>query len=531
MIGIQPTSFLVQRLLTRKILKCGQRSFLYLWLSLMPFLATNLLSGEYAELRFVDAETGRGIPLVEARTVNDVLLVTDNFGRIAIAEPEWMDRDVYFSVRSHGYEIDRDGFGFSGVKVPLKPGSKHEFRLKRTNIAERIARLTGEGRFRDSVLLGYPVGDSHRQTPGGVVGQDSVQAIPFKNQLYWFWGDTQRIDYPLGLFRTAGARSSLHPLDDRRLSEGISFDYFVDPKGKFARSMIPYPSKPQGVVWITGLATVRDKTGIEKLVVHYSRREGLSKELEQGLAVWNDDKEIFEPVLVLSLEETWRKPSGHPVIYEEDGKRWLLFGSPHPNVRVEARLEQVLDPTAYEAFTCNKRDAKKNVLPEFNAAGIPMWRWQKELPPTDSKQERAWLNDRLITQEMCRFLPFDAQAPDRSVQLHSGTVQWNAYRNRWILIAGEYGGTSSLLGEVWYAEATSPLGPFKKGIKIATHDRMSFYNVCHHPFLDSSDGRFIYYEGTYTKDFSGSQEATPRYNYNQVLYRLDLGSNKLDRAR
>jgi hypothetical protein len=33
----------------------------------------------------------------------------------------------------------------------------------------------------------------------------------------------------------------------------------------------------------------------------------------------------------------------------------------------------------------------------------------------------------------------------------------------------------------------------------------------------------IYFEGTYTHDFSGNPETTPRYEYNQVMYRLDLG--------
>ena len=59
--------------------------------------------------------------------------------------------------------------------------------------------------------------------------------------------------------------------------------------------------------------------------------------------------------------------------------------------------------------------------------------------------------------------------------------------------------------------------------------------VCHHAFLDRDGGRVIHFEGTYTNDFKGNPWKTPRYNYNQVLYRLDLGnkilqgSNPLDR--
>ncbi len=36
------------------------------------------------------------------------------------------------------------------------------------------------------------------------------------------------------------------------------------------------------------------------------------------------------------------------------------------------------------------------------------------------------------------------------------------------------------------------------------------------------DSPIVLFEATYTKEFSGNAEATPRHDYNQVLYRLDL---------
>ena len=41
----------------------------------------------------------------------------------------------------------------------------------------------------------------------------------------------------------------------------------------------------------------------------------------------------------------------------------------------------------------------------------------------------------------------------------------------------------------------------------------------------------IYFEGTYTREFSGNPVATPRYDYNQLMYRLDLADPRLERAR
>ena len=68
-------------------------------------------------------------------------------------------------------------------------------------------------------------------------------------------------------------------------------------------------------------------------------------------------------------------------------------------------------------------------------------------------------------------------------------------------------------------------------MKVATHNKQTFYNVCHHPFLDQDDGRTIFFEGTYTEEFSGSHHFTPRYDYNQVLYKLVLSSPELLPAR
>src|SRR6185436_14141225 len=104
----------------------------------------------------------------------------------------------------------------------------------------------------------------------------------------------------------------------------------------------------------------------------------------------------------------------------------------------------------------------------------------------------------------------------------SGSVCWNAYRKRWVMIAVQTFG-SSMLGEVWYAEADTPLGPWVYARKVVTHEKYSFYNPKQHPFFTNDGGRVLFFEGTYTHTFSGNSDATPRYDYNQVMYRLDLG--------
>lgn len=490
--------------------------------------ADDAKAGPWAEIRVVDAETGRGVPLVELETVNRLLFVTDSAGRVAFQEPGLMGREVYFTVRSHGYDAKKDGFGFAGAKVTPRAGAVAEIKVTRRNVAERLCRLTGEGRFRDSELLGHKV-PAESPNPGRVAGQDSVQAVVYKGSVLWFWGDTQRMGYPLGLFRTAGAKTAVPPpaFDP---AAGLPFDYFTDKTG-FARAMIPIPERPEGVVWIDGVCVVPDRGGAERLVAHYTRRKGLAAELEHGVAVFDDAKAVFEPVKQLPVDETWRHPRGHPIIHEDGGKRWLLSGNPVPTVRVPATFEDVIDPAKYEAFTCAKsaRGGKPDE-PEV-ADGATVWRWRADLPPVESPTEFRWVKAGKVAAKHARLCPADAANPADRVQLHNGTVHWNEHRKRWVLVAGQSGGKTSNLGEVWYAEAAHPTGPFETAVKVVTHDRMSFYNVCHHPFLDRDGGRVIHFEGTYTADFSGNPHRTPRYEYNQILYRLDLDAAALRAAR
>jgi hypothetical protein len=286
--------------------------------------------------------------------------------------------------------------------------------------------------------------------------------------------------------------------------------------------MMPHPQEPEGVVWLTSVCVVHDESGKERMVAHYTRRKSLAEELEHGLCVFQDDRQIFESVRTLPLEERWRHPAGHPIPYRDDaGTEWLIFGSPSPNVRVRATLADVLDPTKYEAYTC-RSDADESSPPAVDEEGFPHWRWQADLPPVSSEQEAEWVRRGELNPERTRFYPAATGAPETHVQLHSGTVRWNAFRNRWVLIACQLHGDSSLLGEIWYSEAVHPTGPFEQAVKVATHDRQSLYNVCHHEFLDADDGRTIYFEGTYTNSFSGNPHQTPRYNYNQILYRLAI---------
>jgi hypothetical protein len=329
----------------------------------------------------------------------------------------------------------------------------------------------------------------------------------------------------------AGATSRLPSERGLDPAQGVNLTYFMDGDG-FARAMAEVADR-EGVVWLDGICTVTDRTGAERMVAHYSRRPGLAGEYEQGLMVYNDEREMFEVVRQLPLEETWRFVHHHPIEIEFDGQRYLLMGTPFLNTRVPATLEAVLDPGQYESWSCIEPAADSTTAaPRRRTDGQLDYRWQAG-PPVTQREEARWLKEQQVAPHELRYLPADDASSDRRVTMHAGTVRWNEYRSRWILVANSISDVAdepSLLGEVWYAESTGPQGPFRRAVRIVTHRQQSFYNPCHHTFFDQAGGRVIYFEGTYCNTFTNSA-ATPRYNYNQIMYRLALDDPGLRGAR
>ncbi len=440
------------------------------------------------EIRVIDEQTQRGVPLVELETVNHTHSFTDSAGEVAFDEPGLLGREVFFNIRSHGYEFPKDGFGFVGARLSTTPGGSVTLKIKRLNVAERLYRLTGAGIYRDTILLGNNAPISEPVLNSEVLGQDSVQCAIYRGKIYWFWGDTQRARYPLGHFRTSGATSELPTKGGLDPAVGVNFKYFTGADG-FSRPMCPLdPTKP-GPVWLDGLCVVPDETGRERLVAHYSRMKGFEV-LEHGIVIFDDEKDRFEPLKVLDLKERFRCPTAHSM---RSGDH-IYFGEPGPWIRVKADLASISEPSNYE---------------RWNASGQ---KWERDEKPAPPKIEPA---------------DVDGGNPPR---LQSGTVEWNEFRQRWIMIAVQRGGTS-VLGEVWYSEARELTGPWHRAKKIATHERYSFYNPAHHPFFDQTGGRHIFFEGTYSETFSGNPVPTPRYDYNQMMYRLDLEDPRLIPAR
>lgn len=473
--------------------------------------------------RILDTDTKRGVPLVFLETVHAVRFVSDSAGIVAVDEPALRDREVWFSIHSDGYEYPADGFGNRGLRVRVVRGQSKVIELQRTQLAERLYRVTGAGIYRDSVMVGLPVPIQEPLMNGGVLGQDGALTAIYRGRLYWFWGDTSRASYPLGNFASSGATSKLPGSGAVDPGRGIDLHYFVGEDG-FSRAMCPLPGP--GVVWLDGLTVLRENEQ-ERMLCRYSRMQDLGTRLEHGYAEWSDEREVFEKLHTLPESEE-RHASGHPLRASLDGEEWILFANPFPVLRVRARCEDYVSPDAYEAFSCllpGRAWSDSEPPLERDAEGALVWAWKRNCAPVSPERWAKLLERRHVRADDGPLRLRDIETGAR-LRVHSGSLSLNEYRGKWVMIFLQAFGRS-MLGEVWYAEADAPTGPWTEARRVVTHSDYSFYNPRQHPYFAQEGGRFIYFEGTYSHTFSGSPIRTPRYDYNQILYRLDLADPRL----
>lgn len=451
----------------------------------MGFAAFGLLASpaaravEPCRIEVVDKENGWPVPLVELRTTSDIVLVTDNAGVIAVDQPDLLHREIWFDVSGHGYGVKADGFGARGIRLTPRSGQTVRIEVERSIIAKRLGRLTGGGIFAESQQLGER--DDWQES--GVFGCDSVQVANHRGRRFWLWGDTDLPSYRFGVFHSTSATTELRPITKFEPPLALHYEYFRNERG-VPRGVAEFPGK--GPTWITAYVSLPDREGNSKLVATYLKIRPPLEAYEAGLCVWNDEAEKFE-----LLRKAWTKttteperpfmPDGQPALWRDDaGKEWLLLGNPLPNFRCSATFEAWQDAATWEKLAP-----------------------QETLPTVDGGQ----------------------------VTPHSGSIAWNEFRGRWVTVFMESFGKPSVFGEVWYAEADAPTGPWGPAVKVLSHDNYTFYNPRLHAELTDANSPVLLFEGTYTTSFADRPQPTPRYDYNQMLYRLDLDDPRLAKAR
>jgi hypothetical protein len=160
----------------------------------------------------------------------------------------------------------------------------------------------------------------------------------------------------------------------------------------------------------------------------------------------------------------------------------------------------------------------KNDLPKIDrdSKGQIQYGWKKGTDAIDYSAQTELIKRGVITKEEGFLQPTDLIS-GQPVDVKRGSISWNPYRQRWILIAGAT--------DIWYSEADTPVGPWVYVQKVVSNDQF-LYNPVHHAFLDQEEGKRIFFQGTFTKFFS-KEPPIPRYDYNQLMYGLDLSYHRL----
>ncbi len=252
-----------------------------------------------------------------------------------------------------------------------------------------------------------------------------------------------------------GATTELRPLDTFKPPIRLRYDYVSDSSGT-PRDVARMTG--DGPTWLGGYCSLPDRSDRNRLVATYTKIRPPLTAYEKGLCVWNNETEKFEKhsVVCTLTDESPKPPAvphGHPVFWHNDaGERFVLFGDPFPALRC---------PATFEAWSNPK-----------------MW---EQLKPQ---------------------APVPMQDAITRIKPHRGTIAWSDYRKKWVTVFTQQFGESSQLGELWYAEADAPTGPWGSAIKVVTHNKYSFYNPQLHPEFTDSKSPILLFEATYTHTLS-----------------------------
>ncbi|ROV98333.1 hypothetical protein VMCG_07156 [Cytospora schulzeri] len=484
----------------------------------------------YYTIRVVDASTHRGLPLVYLRTTYKAVYITDSAGYVAFNEPGLMTGDpIWVTVSSYGFESPVGFLNVPGMQIHPKPGKSIEIRLNRTQVAERLYRMTGYGIYRDSVLLGKSVPIDQPVLNAKVAGSDTIQCAKFKDKLLWMWQDTDQMKFQLGNFNMTGAFTELP--DVLNADQGLNFEYFTEDHkpNEFVRKMVSINLEKQGPfpIWIDGLTVVPDDMGQERLIGHYyASGQTLGACVERGLVVWNDKKHLFEKLAKFEgtgLGAGQLAPGGHTVYVHDDGISYAYYGK---NVRVRATFTHASDPSQYEAFTCLATDGR---WANRASNGDLIWAWVKGGKPVNYETADSLVQSGLIRPEESPYRLKDLDS-GKNIQAQSAGIAWNPFLKLWVNVFQQKFGDTPC-GEIWFSTANAPEGPWTSCRKVATHhmnrdgyknNSNDLYNPVQHYELMREGGRHVYFSGTFVNTFSGNQWPTPYYNYNNIMYRLDL---------
>jgi hypothetical protein len=487
-------------------------------------LQTRLLAGavpgasQCFALRTVDSVTGRGVPLVELATSAGDAYWSDSQGMIAYCDPDAIGKKVTFTVTADGYALATG----TSVTAATVAGGSQTVDVVRELPGQRLYRVTGQGSYRDSTLLGLTTPVANPNVNGLVMGQDTPSTFVFGGKVYWLWQDTGRAAYPLGNFASSGATSAF-PADGGLSPDlGVNATYFVGTDG-FSRGMVDTTGDPllkagsSAPVWLGQVAVVLDPQSQP----HAFGRYYVAASSNPWSALSELDASTSKFTFVADFPSGAPLPSGRSTIVNDTSGPHAYWGNP---VRFPATVSGIENVGGYDVYTAYS--AKGSTTLARNADGTLAYAWQAggsivtQAALTTAKVPLDQALDGHLTDVVGGGGVQVANGP--GISAFGSSSMWNDYRKRYSeVIQQEYG--QSFLGESWYAEGDTPLGPWVFTRKVVTHGTTgyTFYNPDIMPMLSEAGGRIVFFDATYTRAYT-NLSPTPRYDYNEIMYRIDL---------
>jgi hypothetical protein len=453
---------------------------------------------------------------------NRARFISDNQGIISILAPDLNGRKVRFLFQGHGYSIDKTDFwGQKSVTCLIKPGKTFKLKIKRKQLAQRLYRITGAGRYNNSILAGLTQRIPTRNLlPGKVIGQDSLIAIPWNNELWCFYGDT----IGLNSYNFSASCATL-PLKSNRYDpeKFLPLKYKVDEYG-FARPMIKTGKK--GFTWIEYVLPVKIdsiKSQSEALLAKYVQHETLNKVAESGFAIMTRSSKNFKIIKKLNANKHHR--CIHPYPVKTASQSFFLLS---PKRMVSPGLKNIINQQKHFYFSPATENSsqefsvlkKKKYRLNRNKEQKLVYKWQQGAWHFDSKGKKQLFAPKIMPAEAL-FSPIDLDSGKRIIKF-TGSIVYNQYLKTWIAI-----NQGLEPGQITFSTSDTPTGPWTFARTITEFSNYNLYNPIIHPWFEIDQGRSILFEGTYTWFFSSSEKKTPWADYNQMMFKLDLTQPEL----
>ena len=152
-------------------------------------------------------------------------------------------------------------------------------------------------------------------------------------------------------------------------------------------------------------------------------------------------------------------------------------------VRVRAAPEALADQGSYEVLSCLEEGTGRSpdsVAVERDGNGRPIWKWRRSTVLHPRGTHAKWEREGAVPRKSDPRILIDI-ATGKEIGAHRGSIAWNHFRQRWIMIFGQ----TRALGDIWYSEAPTPFGPWGYAVKIVTHTKLQLLQSQTSPVLRS----------------------------------------------